>query len=109
MKSLAGILAAGGINMLNRRWLLVGAACPIVYGFVLIRQDLFLRLLPSYGETDIYASVAVAIALLASWTVLEVAARRDARRAPVRACGFSLRGLRCPECGRSQGEGAASP
>lgn len=95
--------------MEHRKWLLVAALAPIVYGFGLIRVDAYLKFMPTYGHADIYAAAALSAALLASWTVLEVAARRDARRAPVCSCGFSLRGLRCPECGRSHGEGAASP
>lgn len=92
--------------MQNRRWLLVGAAFPIVYGFLLIRLDAYLRFMPTYGEADIYAASALAIALLAAWTVLEVTYTRQPRAATC-LCGYSLRGVRCPECGGVQGEPVA--
>jgi hypothetical protein len=93
--------------MQYRKWLLVAALGPIVYGFVLIRLEAFLKVIPTYGGSDIYAATVLAIALLASWTVLEVAAHMGMRNVAACSCGFSLRGVRCPECGRVQGEPVA--
>ena len=91
--------------MRYRHWLLVAAGLALFYSTVLIRLDFFMQLLPSYGEADIHASAALAVALLFAWVALEACHFRATSRGRC-PCGYSLKGVKCPECGRDLGDGA---
>lgn len=90
--------------MRYRHWLLVAAGGALVYGFVLIRVTWFLGSFPVYGEADIRAATNLAVAMLLSWAVLEVVHALRAGRGGRCACGYSLKGVVCPECGRDLGD-----
>lgn len=88
--------------MAHRVWLLVAGGLSLAYGFVFIRFTF--TFFPTYGDADVYASSAIGIACLASWTVLECIASSRQRQSPRCGCGYSLKGVKCPECGNSLGE-----
>ena len=92
--------------MAKRHWLLIAACGVLLYGFGFIRSSMILSVYPTYGDTDIYASAALAIALLAAWCTLEVAYQVLIHRRTACPCGYSLKGVKCPECGRDVGTGA---
>lgn len=91
--------------MKNRHWLLWAMAVPLFYSFVLTRVRWVISVYPSYGNTDIFAGVWLAIALLTAWVVLEVVHQIRRGRSGRCECGYSLRGIMCPECGRDLGAG----
>jgi hypothetical protein len=91
--------------MKHRYWLLAAAAGALLYAFVLIRLDLVLSFYVTYGEADISASTAFAIACVLAWAALEVIHAARAGRAGKCACGYSLQGVKCPECGKDLGSG----
>lgn len=93
--------------MKHRHWLLCAMAAPLLYAFVVIRVNMYLAALPTYGDTDIYAATYLAIALLAAWVVLEVAHQVRLGRSGVCDCGYALKGIKCPECGRDLGSGSS--
>lgn len=80
-------------------WFAVGC---LAYGFLFIRV-FNISLYAIYGGTDIWASTVLAIASTLCWLTLEVLAHRSAARPVTCACGYSLKGLRCPECGKPLG------
>jgi len=88
--------------MHRRHYFLWFAAAFLVYGFLLIRLNIF-GFYSNYGSTDIWASTALAIASALCWLTLEVLAHRNAARPMTCACGYSLKGLKCPECGKPLG------
>ncbi|MBK9188888.1 MAG: hypothetical protein IPM33_08020 [Phycisphaerales bacterium] len=92
--------------MAKRHWLLIGAGAALLYGFGFIRSGLVLSFYPIYSETDIASSVFVAVALLAAWCTLEVTHQVLIHRRTACPCGYSLKGVKCPECGRDVGTGA---
>jgi len=89
--------------MRHRHWLLIAAAVPLFFGFVFIRVDALVRLYSSYGDADIHSATALAIALLLAWLVLEVVHYIRAGSRGTCECGYSLKGVKCPECGRDIG------
>jgi hypothetical protein len=89
--------------MRYRHWLLLAAAAAIFYSTVLIRLDFFMLLLPTYGDADIHAGAALAITCILSWVTLEVVHFRATSRGKC-PCGYSLKGVKCPECGRDLGD-----
>jgi flagellar biosynthesis protein FliR len=86
-----------------RSLFLGAAAIALFYAYFLIRMDWFLNVSPTYGSTDVTSGTALAIACIAAWVVLEVVATRAKSRGVVCQCGYSLRGVRCPECGEPIG------
>jgi hypothetical protein len=88
--------------MHRRHYFLWFAAACLVYGFLVIRV-FSIPIYASYGGTDIWASTALAIASALCWLTLEVLAHRNAARPMKCACGYSLKGLKCPECGKPLG------
>lgn len=93
--------------MAKRHWLLIAGSGVLFYGFGFIRSGMVLSLYPTYGDSDIYASAALAIALLAAWCTLEVTHQVLTHRRSACPCGYSLNGVKCPECGRDVGPGVA--
>jgi flagellar biosynthesis protein FliR len=89
--------------MRYRQWLLVAAAASLFFGFVFVRLTWVLQFYPMYGDSDIHSSAALAIALLLGWLVLEVVHYVRTGSRGVCECGYSLRGVKCPECGRDIG------
>ncbi|QQS08765.1 MAG: zinc ribbon domain-containing protein [Phycisphaerales bacterium] len=89
--------------MKHRHWLLVIAACFVVYAFLAIR----ISGLPivNYGTNDIQACTTIVVTLVACWTLLELGSKffEHARRGTCGSCGYSLKGLKCPECGSDLG------
>ncbi len=89
--------------MRHRHWFLVAAIPPLVFAYVFIR---FPALMGSYGwysHSDILAAVALSITCVAVWASLEIVSHfLDARRLVCRY-GYSLRGVKCPECGKELG------
>ncbi|MGE3109350.1 MAG: hypothetical protein AB7G11_04670 [Phycisphaerales bacterium] len=97
--------------MRYRHWLLVTAASIFVFAVAELKVPLLARNLTHYGEGEFRATVLAAIAGLFAWVILEathhvVAARA---RAPRCSCGYSLAGVRCPECGRQLGDPPTPP
>jgi hypothetical protein len=90
--------------MKHRHWLLVAAGVALFYTFVFLRLH-FIGFYANYGEHDIDAGVALTIAFLGAWVALESVHFIWGGRGGACACGYSLRGVKCPECGRDQGEG----
>ncbi len=93
-----------------RHLFLAAAALSIVYaylnsvGFGLNQGWIFVGY---YQETQLICSIVLALGLLAAWTVLEVAASSyRAGAMHCRQCGYSLAGVRCPECGHPAGASA---
>ncbi|MBU6411932.1 MAG: hypothetical protein KGS45_00525 [Planctomycetes bacterium] len=84
-----------------RHIFLMIAAAALFFGFVFVRINL--SFYPSYGDADIYSSVILAVVASLIWLVLEVLHHILARRPNRCSCGHSLAGLKCPECGKSQG------
>jgi hypothetical protein len=89
--------------MKHRHWLLVAAGAALFYTFVFLRLEF--RFYVNYGNHDIEAGVALAVAFLAAWVVLESVHFIWGSKGGACTCGYSLRGVKCPECGRDQGEG----
>jgi hypothetical protein len=89
--------------MRHRHWLLIAAGIALFYAFVFIRPNIVLRFYPSYGEHDITGGVIVAVACLLAWVVLEVVHFRAVGWAGKCECGYSLKGVKCPECGKDLG------
>ncbi len=84
--------------MKHRHWLLVAGLLAAAFSFVFVRLNM--GWYANFGQTDIWAGTLLAAACLLCWTALELASRLiDARehRCP---CGYSLRGVKCPECGK---------
>jgi hypothetical protein len=92
--------------MRYRHLLVIAAAGALLYGFLLIRVDFVIRIFPTYGDADIQAATHLAIACLLAWLVLEVVHFLRIGAGGKCECGYSLRGVRCPECGRDLGRGA---
>ncbi|MDI1290020.1 MAG: hypothetical protein PSX37_08765 [bacterium] len=90
--------------MKHRHLLLIVTALTLLYAYVIMRSAWFIdNFLPTYGADDIYGMTYFAIATLAAWVVLEVAANREKSRGLVCDCGYALRGIKCPECGEPIG------
>lgn len=90
--------------MRYRHWLLAAGAASILFSFVLIRLGVLLGTKYAiYGEADIYTGSAIAIACLAGWVVLESLYFTRVGSVGRCPCGYSLKGLKCPECGRDLG------
>lgn len=87
-----------------RIWLLALPGLTLIYWLVLTVGPL-LNALPwlimSRDRTDMV--LYMGLAGLLSWTFLEGTAHRQRRTAPACECGYDLRGLQCPECGRRLG------
>lgn len=84
--------------MKHRHWLLVAGllAAGFAFGFVRLNLGWY----ANYGQTDIWAGAMLAGACLLCWTALEVASRLIDTREHRCGCGYSLRGVKCPECGK---------
>jgi hypothetical protein len=80
-------------------WFAVGC---LMYAFVFFRPHIFISYV-NYGGTDIWAATSLAIASALCWLTLKVVAHRNAARPIVCSCGYSLKGLRCPWCGKPLG------
>lgn len=91
--------------MRHRHWLLIVAAGALAYGYVFVRVPLILTVYPSYGDADIAGATHLAIALLFAWLALEVVHSLRPGRTGTCICGYSLKGVVCPECGRDLGSG----
>ncbi len=89
--------------MRHRHWLLVGAAGAVLYAFGLVRSNVVLSIYTSYGETDVKCGAALAITCIVAWTALEIVSRIVEHRVPRCRCGYSVAGLKCPECGQTLG------
>lgn len=89
--------------MKYRHMLLIATAVAMFYAYVLIRLSWIESLWPTYGGDDIRSMTHFAIATLAAWVVLEIAARREKSRRLVCDCGYDLHGIKCPECGEPIG------
>jgi len=89
--------------MHHRHWLLLAAAAALFYAFVLIRLNFILTLYATYGDTDIHSATALAIALIAAWLALELTHYIRTGSRGTCTCGYSLKGVKCPECGRDLG------
>lgn len=94
--------------MRHRHWLLIVGAAALFYAFVLVRVNWFINLLPTYGSSDITMGVLLAIACLAAWAALEVTHARTQGHGLACRCGYSLRGMKCPECGQPLGTDEAT-
>jgi hypothetical protein len=90
--------------MKHRHWLLVAAGVALFFSFIFLRLQ-FITFYANYGDHDIDAGVTVAVACLTAWVVLEAVHFIWGTRGGTCSCGYSLRGVKCPECGRDQGEG----
>jgi hypothetical protein len=93
--------------MRYRHWLLLAAAAAFFYSAVLIRLDFFMQILPTYGDADIHAGSFLAITFILSWVALEITHFLRIGSRGQCECGYSLKGVKCPECGRDQGDGPA--
>ena len=89
--------------MKHRHWLLWAMAIPLGFAFGVTRFGPVTQVWPTYGDSDIQACTQLAIALLAAWVVLEVVHQVRLGRTGKCECGYSLTGIRCPECGRDLG------
>jgi hypothetical protein len=88
---------------MNRRHLFLWfAAGCLAYGFLFVRM-FNLIFYPTYGSTDIWASTTLAIASTLCWLTLETLSHRNEKLPLVCPCGYSLKGVRCPECGKPVG------
>jgi hypothetical protein len=92
--------------MRHRHWLLIAAAAPLLYGFVFIRTNVVLQFYPTYGDSDIHSATALAIALFLGWLILELVHYIRSGSRGTCDCGYSLKGVKCPECGRDLGAGS---
>lgn len=89
--------------MRHRHWFLVAALLPLGFAFFMHTTMFYTYLLINFQSTDLVVSVALSIACVVVWTILEIAFQfLDARRLVCR-CGYSLRGVKCPECGKELG------
>lgn len=89
--------------MRHRHWFLVVAAIALLFAFGLVRFNAVLSFYTSYGDSDVLCGTALAIVCVAAWTTLEVVARIMEHRVPRCRCGYSIAGLKCPECGQTLG------
>ncbi len=90
--------------MRYRNWLLLLPALTLAYFVVLTVGPLismFSWLVMSNDRTSMV--LWLGLAGLASWTALEITAFRASRAPMACACGYHLRGLKCPECGEPVG------
>ncbi|MCA9278562.1 MAG: hypothetical protein H6815_07875 [Phycisphaeraceae bacterium] len=88
--------------MKHRKWLLFAAGVAVAYALVV--QHVSIPFLINYGEHTFLAAYNLAFVLIASWTMLECVHHVSSKRAPnCSACGYSLAGMRCPECGKVVG------
>jgi hypothetical protein len=90
--------------MKYRHWLLIAAGVALFYSFVFLRLNV--SFYANYGDHDIDAGVTLAVACLAAWVVLESVQFIWGGKGGACVCGYSLRGVKCPECGKDQGEGS---
>lgn len=79
------------------RHLLLIPAALIALHFVLVFSNIAGL---TWAEWQIRNETSVLIALLVLWAALEATRYVMQHRTPRCACGYSLAGLRCPECGR---------
>ncbi|NUQ68657.1 MAG: hypothetical protein HUU18_10310 [Phycisphaerales bacterium] len=91
--------------MAKRHWLLIAACGLLAFAFVLIRTPLLYWLWVD-RDLDTPTLTWIIIAFLASWTTLEVTHQVLIHRRTACPCGYSLKGVKCPECGRDVGTGA---
>jgi hypothetical protein len=87
--------------MQRRKWFLFAAGGFVFFAYAFIRFNLVLNLYPTYGDADIYACSALAGVCALCWTVLEVAEHVMRGRPVTCSCGYSMAGMKCPECGRA--------
>jgi hypothetical protein len=85
--------------MHRRHYFLWFSGLCLIHGFLIMRVYMP-NFYSGYGSTDIWALTAIAIASGLCWLVLEVVARREITRPMTCTCGYSLQGLKCPECGK---------
>ena len=90
--------------MRHRNWLLLLPALTLGY-FVVLTTGPLLSLLGWLVMSDDRTSMVLWLGLagLASWTALEITVFRAKREPMACACGYHLRGLKCPECGEPVG------
>lgn len=103
--------------MKYRHLLLITTVFTMFHAYVFIRTTWFIDMFATYGgdnfsdmtygrddiRNDIRNLTHFAIATLAVWAVLEIAANRKNSRGLVCNCGCALRGIKCPECGEPIG------
>lgn len=87
----------------HRHWFLVVGAGALLYAFGLVRSNFVLSFYTTYGDTDVKCGAALAVTCIVAWTALEIVARLMERRIPRCRCGYSIAGLKCPECGQTLG------
>lgn len=92
--------------MAKRHWLLIGAGVALFYAYVFIRWSASFSGYPVYGDADILASGILGGAFTLAWCALEVTHQVLIHRRTACPCGYSLKGVKCPECGRDVGTGA---
>jgi len=89
--------------MRHRHWLLIAAAVPLFFAYIFIRFNVLLSFYSSYGDADIRSATSLSIALILVWGSLEITHYVRSGSQGRCHCGYSLKGLKCPECGRDLG------
>jgi len=87
--------------MKYRHLLLIATALALFYAYAMFRLPWYP--LWTFGEEDVRSPTHFAIATLAAWVVLEIAAHRQKSQGLLCNCGYALRGVKCPECGEPIG------
>jgi hypothetical protein len=85
-------------------------AVAAVFGAWVILSAQGFEIVGLYPTSQMEFGSYLAIACLAVWAALEILARLLATRAPAcTECGYSMAGVRCPECGHPAGSAVAQP
>lgn len=86
----------------RRHLLLFAAAGSVAYAWLSL-VDVIPRVLGLYPEHQVRLGEVMAIGCLVCWTALEITYRCLQRRPMRCGCGYSLSGVKCPECGKPVG------
>ncbi len=96
--------------MRYRHWLLAGAGFFLIVMILSMRGARIITLITGtrmfvpFGDMAIMGMI-FAIAFQLSWTILEAAHALGKQRPPnCPHCGYSLMGVKCPECGKHAGD-----
>ena len=92
--------------MERRRWLLIASGACFAYAW-LSSVGYVSAIVGFYPEDQLQTGMLLAGLCLLSWTALEITARLIERRPITCRCGYSMAGVKCPECGRPVGGGGA--